>query len=81
MTDSPPALPCREGAECIRLDERCLPSKVIAPSLKGGRGEGPGGRVLHFSFFAFYFFFFSFSSCLLVLIINFAAQNHLIQRK
>ena len=36
--DSPPALPCREGAECIGLDERYLPSKVIAPSLTGRAG-------------------------------------------
>ena len=35
LKDSPPALPVREGAECIRLGESILPSKVTAPSLTG----------------------------------------------
>ena len=55
--DSPPALPVREGAECIRLDERlqhsnirldesCQPSQVTAPSLTGRAGgeSGAGGE-------------------------------------
>ena len=36
--DSPPALPVREGAECIRLDEKLQHSKVTAPSLTGRAG-------------------------------------------
>ncbi len=38
VKDSPHALPVREGAECIRLDESYLPSKVSAPSLTGRAG-------------------------------------------
>lgn len=37
-SDSPPALPDREGAECIRQDERMQSSKVTAPSLSGRAG-------------------------------------------
>ncbi len=40
--DSPPALPVREGADTIRLDERYLPSKVTAPSLTGRAGGESG---------------------------------------
>ena len=40
--DSPPALPVREGAECIRLDERLQHSKVTAPSLTGRAGGESG---------------------------------------
>ncbi len=40
--DSPPALPVREGAECIRLDERMQHSKVTAPSLTGRAGGESG---------------------------------------
>ncbi len=44
--DSPPALPVREGAECIRLDEKLQHSKVTAPSLTGRAGgeSGSGGE-------------------------------------
>ena len=41
--DSPPALPVREGAECIRLDARTHPSQVTAPSLTGRAGGESGG--------------------------------------
>ena len=43
-SDSPPALPDREGAECIRQDERMQSSKVTAPSLSG-RAGGESGRA------------------------------------
>ena len=46
-SDSPPALPDREGAECIRQDERMQSSKVTAPSLSGragGESERAGGE-------------------------------------
>ena len=45
-TDSPPALPVREGAKCIRLDERLQPSQVTAPSLTGRAGGESGNRSL-----------------------------------
>ena len=56
-TDSPPALPvlegssvsssrAREGAKCIRLDERLQPSQVTAPSLTGREGGESGNRSL-----------------------------------
>ena len=40
-SDSPPALPDREGAECIRQDERMQSSKVTAPSLLDSPPEDP----------------------------------------
>ena len=41
MVDPPPALPVREGAECIRLGESILPSKVTAPSSPGSQVSAP----------------------------------------
>ncbi len=43
--DSHPALPVREGAKCIRLDEGLQPAKVTTPSLAGkAGGESSGGE-------------------------------------
>ena len=45
LTDSPPSLPVREGAECNRLDEGLQSTKVTAPSLTGREGgESSGGE-------------------------------------
>ena len=46
IPDSPPALPQREGAECIRQDERRQNSKVTAPS-RTGRAGGESSFSLH----------------------------------
>ena len=45
LVDSPPALPVREGAECVEQASALSPSKVTAPSLTGrAGGESAGGE-------------------------------------
>ena len=53
IPDSPPALPCREGAECSELQSSPF-AKVTAPSLQGRAGGGSvGGDSSHPTLLAF----------------------------